>query len=941
MTVSLLSNTHLIQELLETEKDHRFLLFEDHQLGLKQLKEIKLEIDKFLNIDPSQAYKLALLAFDLGTYLAKPEALALAHWALALGQTVQGKFEQALDNFDKSRALYKAQGLALESYKVATRQIQAYAMRGDFEAALGLAAEAEQGFKTHHSFEDVAKVQNNIGIIRWRLGDFQEAIATLHEVRSLYESLGDEFAVARTDINLGNVYQDLDNFLEARTAFQRAIDCFEQLDNTHLLAGTLIALALTYRREGRLGLVLDTLSRAKALFASIGESVDMALAQLEEARVRFDLNLLDEAESLSRELIERFSERNMQLETLESQTLLGMTLAKQGNYQEASDLLATTKQGWLSLGNEVQAAWAQLYQATYLLEQGESPESLVKDLPQTITALEAAGSKVGKTIGLMLLARAYELSRGQADLKLLKEAQSLAEDLAVPDLMIRSCRLLGLAAQAQGDQKESETQFLKAIEILEDVRASLAIDEFKAAYFGEKLEVYTDLIALLLNQERVTDAFHFVERSKARALLDMMASGLNLQNDSPRIQSLESELSKARNKLNEHYDHAEKEGPQSPSWQLIRELEKNITSLRHEIERLGAANNLQAASVPALCDIQRQLSERHLLIEFFALKDELLAFILTKEGIRCVRNLGLLGEVKDHLDRLSFSMSRVAQGQAYAQVYSADMLLLRTNAVLQALYDQLIKPLALELKGEQVIIVPYGNLHGVPFAALFDGQNYLNDHALLSLAPSAAVYLHCAQQVHQGSEDLLAFGLPFEDIPTVEEEIKAVTGLFKHSRSFLGDSATLEQFKTKASAAKVLHIATHGVFRPDNPMFSGLKFHDGWLAARDLYQQKLSASLVVLSACETGITSSHASDEVFGLARGFFFAGTPALVVSLWAVKDTQTAQLMIAFYTALNEGKTVTESLREAQLKVRAEHPNPYFWSAFNLMGDPDRTIV
>ncbi|MCA9837016.1 MAG: CHAT domain-containing protein [Trueperaceae bacterium] len=939
-TVSLTSQDASFQELLETEKERRFALFATLELSYSNLEELKQEVDKYLNIDPAQAYKLAQLAFDLGSYLGEPEARALGHWSLALGQTVQGEFEAALENYEGARALYKAQGLELESYKVATRQIQALAMRGDFAAALELGKEAEQGFKQHDLLSEAAKVQNNIGIIHWRLGDYQAAIQTLEEVRALYLSLEDSFAVARTDINLGNVYQDLDKFGEARQAFQRAIHYFEGKNSTHLLAGTLIALALTYRREGHLGQVLDTLSRAKMLFASIGENVDLALAQLEEARVRFDLNLLEEAEQLSRELIETFSERNMQLETLEAQTLLGTTLAKKGNYDEAISVLEEAKTGWSGLGNEVQAAWVQLYLATYRLEQGQADASLSQELSTTIQALEQAGSKVGKTVGLMLLALVHERQHGQADLELLHEAESQAQELAVPDLVIRSARLLGLAAQNAGDKDKAESKFRQAIDVLEDVRASLAVDEFKAAYFGEKLEVYTDLIALYLDEERYADAFHFVERSKARAMLDMLASGLQ-EGQNPVAETLQAQLAEYRTQLNAFYAQAEHDGPQSPVWDNIRELEKRITATRHEIERLNPVKNLQEASVPQVSELQTQLSEKHIVLEYYALNDELVAFILTKEGIRCVRRLGSMSEVKAHLDRLSFAMSRVAQGQAYAQVYSADMLLLRTNAVLQALYDQLIKPLSLDLRGEQLIIVPYGNLHGVPFAALFDGQSYLTDHALLALAPSAAVYLHCAQQKNEGEQELLAFGLPFEDIPTVEKEVKAVSALFNNSKTFLGDAATLEQFQQEAAQAKVLHIATHGVFRPDNPMFSGLKFHNGWLAARDLYQQRLQASLVVLSACETGISSSHASDEVFGLARGFFFAGAPALVVSLWAVKDTQTAQLMIAFYSALNEGKTVAEALHCAQMKVRAEHPNPYFWSAFNLMGDPDRTIV
>jgi CHAT domain-containing protein len=138
----------------------------------------------------------------------------------------------------------------------------------------------------------------------------------------------------------------------------------------------------------------------------------------------------------------------------------------------------------------------------------------------------------------------------------------------------------------------------------------------------------------------------------------------------------------------------------------------------------------------------------------------------------------------------------------------------------------------------------------------------------------------------------------------------------------------------------VLHIATHGAFRPDNPMFSGLRLSDGWLAARDLYGMRLQAALVVLSACETGLFGQGSGDEVLGLARGFLYAGAPSLVTSLWPVHDEHTAELMAEFYTRLRQGTPVAAALREAQLALKERHPNPYYWAAFTITGDPQRTI-
>ena len=343
---------------------------------------------------------------------------------------------------------------------------------------------------------------------------------------------------------------------------------------------------------------------------------------------------------------------------------------------------------------------------------------------------------------------------------------------------------------------------------------------------------------------------------------------------------------------------------------------------------------------PKLETICESLDAQTVVLEYVALGDTLVAFLIDDKGISCIKNLAKLSELKAHLDRFTFTLMRVAQGEAYEQVYGKDMLLMRTNGALRSLYDSLIAPLGLDLTDKQVIIIPSGILHSVPFSALFDGESYLFEKTLISLAPSTAVFLHCRQQQTSATETLVAFGVPFEDIPSVKIEVDAVAKSFAQAKTLIGEKATLKQFRHHAPNADVIHIATHGIYRPDNPMFSGLRFYDGWLAARDLYTLKLNASLVVLSACETGLSSAHSSDELFGLARGFFHAGTPCLVVSLWAVKDSPTSELMMAFYEGLKKGLSVARALQEAQRTLKESYANPYYWSAFNLLGDPGRTV-
>jgi CHAT domain-containing protein len=121
----------------------------------------------------------------------------------------------------------------------------------------------------------------------------------------------------------------------------------------------------------------------------------------------------------------------------------------------------------------------------------------------------------------------------------------------------------------------------------------------------------------------------------------------------------------------------------------------------------------------------------------------------------------------------------------------------------------------------------------------------------------------------------------------------------------------------------------------DNPLFSGLQMADGWLFAHDLYESALSCDLATLSACQTGMVSVEAGDELFGLVRGFLAAGARSVTASLWPAHDHATALLMQQFYTHWQQGASKAAALRVAQQQMRCRYPHPYHWAAFVLVGE------
>jgi CHAT domain-containing protein len=146
--------------------------------------------------------------------------------------------------------------------------------------------------------------------------------------------------------------------------------------------------------------------------------------------------------------------------------------------------------------------------------------------------------------------------------------------------------------------------------------------------------------------------------------------------------------------------------------------------------------------------------------------------------------------------------------------------------------------------------------------------------------------------------------------------------------------ATTGAIGERAPGCGILHLACHGMFRGDNPMFSSLKLHDGWLTAAGVLGLDLGGALVTLSACESALNRVLAGDEIVGLTRGFLGAGAATLVASLWLVQDETTSWMMERWYARMRDGARWTTALHEAQLALKERRPHPYYWAPFVLIG-------
>jgi CHAT domain-containing protein len=223
----------------------------------------------------------------------------------------------------------------------------------------------------------------------------------------------------------------------------------------------------------------------------------------------------------------------------------------------------------------------------------------------------------------------------------------------------------------------------------------------------------------------------------------------------------------------------------------------------------------------------------------------------------------------------------------------------------------------------------------VPFHALFDGTKYLVDSLTVSYAPSASVYEQCCRKQVNRTGGSLIFGVPDPQAPLIGGEIEAVSRALPDAEVFLGSEASEKILRKKGPQSRLIHIATHGSFRQDSPVFSGVRMGDTFLNLYDLYRLRMPAEQITLSGCSTGVNVVAPGDEPIGLMRGLLAAGARSLLLTLWDVNDVSTARFMEVFYNSLGRNSDRSTALRDAMHEVRTEYSHPYYWAPFVLVGN------
>ena len=824
-----------------------------------------------------------------------------------------GNYKNSIESFKKAIELAKEIGSEAHEMKCLRQLSINYWATSDFEDFFTLNQHALKLALRLNNRREEFRCLNNIGIYQRKSGNYSKALSCYEEAFRVTEEMGNIEEKSAILSNIGNIYKNIGNYDRSLDFLISALRIDKQLNMKTNVAIDLVNIGETYRTRGHFRQCEDDYKKAL-------DNFDDCLLLIQEGRNLYaDLNLIN--------IIEVRALNN-----------IGTVNLNLKNYNTA-----------LEFFSKAYKKASEIYD------------------------LEALGM-ILCNLGVAYFNKGYY----QRAAKQYNRAIIIAKKIKAPNILWEAYFGLGQCYEKTNDFQKAVCNYENSINEIDNIRSRIVIDTFKAGFARGKLHVYESLIGLMFRSDEQSldvkkKVFNIIERAKARAFLDSIGeSQFNIKKKlsydlrkrefeiADKIASIISQFSDPnltdikRKKIQEEYNQAENQ------YMLL------ISKMRSEIPEVA---DMILPEPCHLLQVQSQLlDEKTAVVEYFLGENQSYLIIIEKNSSYLYllpSRSEIRKSIKGFIKELSDPPRRIYRGS------------LASNR----LFKELLKPIeeVLPESIEHLIIVPDGFLYFLPFEALLtDSENmFVVEKFIISYAPSCSSLLFLKEKGvrMEHAKSLLAIGNPrydlerisnsdhktsslilkeiynnqgcdFSPIPNSRKEINNIAKLFpKHKRDiYLGDHAREEVIKrTSLEDYQIIHFACHSLLDERFPFRSALVLtidgeseEDGFLLVREIYNLRLSADMIVLSACQTGRGRLENVEGVLGLPRIFFYCGARSVVSSLWRINDKSTTQFMSHFYKYLSEGNSISQALRLAKIKmINSKYSHPFFWASFVLYGD------
>lgn len=941
-----ISVSDLVARIGDAPDVRAILDFESPTVSESLLPEIKHEVDRLAYADRARATRLVEAAAWAADRLGDGESRAFAEASRARLLYAEARYADAEPLFAASAAALSSAGRQDAAATLAKQHMETLMYLGRYDEAFALAREARRTLRRMGDRRLLAEHETNVGNLYYRLDRHRQALACYDRAQAIFAEIGEPLPLAYLDHNRAAVLHEIDRVEAALELYKHAAATYREHGMRPLELQVELAVAFTEFLRGHCYEALRRFQAAHESAEAILNEADLALTELDVAEVYLHLNALPEAAAAAERAAASFEAASMTRETGAARRLAAVAAARTGDLDRAASLFERVAEDFDAEQHHVQAALTRLELASVALEREAWEESLAaaRAARDTLSGARLAPKvRYARLLEARALAGAGDLAGAAAIARaVLRSARAGRNDWAA----YRCHALLAEEHLARGRRTRALTAYRNAIEAIERLRSRIVVDDFKTRFLEDKIDLYESAVRTCLEggtPDLVAEALRTLELARSRSLADLLSAYLReyvpgaerSREARERFQRLVDELAWHSAKRNRS-EGEPTDGARREARRRDRAVETCEARVAEAFRRLQVEDarfaELQSPRVVEPRELQALVGPGEALVEYAAVGGNYCAIVVTGETLEAVR-LAPVGEVDRLLEGFRFQMDKFLYGREFA---GRELAHLKRGAdfYLSRLHDALLGPLEPYVADRDVVVVPHGRLHYVPIHALFDGEAYAIERRGVSYAPSATVYALCAPAEPREAGPPLLCGMADASAPEIEREIEVLRSLFPDARVLAGAEATRQTVAREAESCRLLHIASHAVFRADNPMLSSLRLADGDLTFYDVFNLRLAADLVVLSGCNTGTVAVGAGDELHGLMRGFLYAGAPSLLISMWAADDAATASLMKTFYAELQNGSSKREALRRAQCEAIDRYSHPYYWASFTLLG-------
>jgi CHAT domain-containing protein/Flp pilus assembly protein TadD len=888
------------------------------------------------------------LAFCVGSFCLHPQLLALAQahplpeaYAQRLSESeveerrsqayqlneqgVQqfntGQYQIALQSFQQALDIYRGISDRLGEGQALNNMGVIYSNLGQYLKALDFSQQALVVNRENGNRSEEGNSLNNIGDIYARQGKYPQALNYYQQALTIRQEIGDRAGEGNSLNNIGFIYAGQGQYFQALDHYQQALILLKEIGNRRDEGTILGNIGFIYSLKGQYPQALDYFQQSLVISKEFGDRNGEGVTLNNIGDIYVQLGQYQALDYFQQALIilKETGDRSVEGTTLSN---IGLFYAGQRQYPQALDYFQQALVIAKEIGNRSGEGHLLTNIGGIYISQEQYPQAL-DYFQQALVIVQEIGDRRGESTTLNNIGGIYDRLRQYPQaLDYFQQALVIRQAIGDRSGEGNSLSNLGILLLQDGKLAESEDYMSRAIQVLDSLRPGLR-DTDKVSLLETQRQTYRYWQVALAAQNKPNQALVASERGRARAFIEQLSLRLDTQTSEQVVST------------------------NVPTLEQIQRIakEQNSTFIEYSFVPSIKSDNTQGELyIWVIKPVGEIIFHRTDLSQLDMPISELITKSRNSLGIQDGR--GVFG-VRPRPNMPQTSTAQQSQ-------------------LLQKLYQLLIDPIASHLPTDpnaKVIFIPQDELFLVPFPALVDntGKSLIETHTILT-SPSIQILEKTRQQrTHAqttNSQAALVVGNPtmpsvalpigsppqaLAPLPGSEQEANAISPLF-NVQPMLGSQATKASVLQRITTARLVHFATHGLFDDVNGLDSAIALapdgtgenNDGLLTAAEIAQMKLTAELVVLSACSTG-QGRITGDGVIGLSRAFITAGVPSVIVSLWAIPDAPTAELMTDFYRQWKQTGNKAQALRQAMLITKAKYPDPRNWAAFTLIGESE----